>query len=230
MLRKGLTPFLFVLNNDGYEIERQIHGVRPSQSPLSRWCFWLPLTLSQVNAKYNDIQPYNHSLLLDFLAGPPKEGQAKKHAFHKVSTRAELEALLANKEFASANVCNLVEIMMPRGDAPVSPVSFPTRFDTNWQPSLPLAFFSELSSPRPSSPKLPMLMPKFTTLLSTHSLTQSAPLNDPSPTKMKRNTPHLFFMSSHLTKELFRMPSIDALCFPNLCIAWRRPVHRCEIG
>jgi pyruvate decarboxylase len=48
MLRRGLCPYLFVLNNDGYEIERQIHG-------------W--------DAKYNDIQLYDHQLLLPFLAG-----------------------------------------------------------------------------------------------------------------------------------------------------------------
>jgi pyruvate decarboxylase len=100
VLRKGLTPFIFVLNNDGYEIERQIHGV---------------------TAKYNDIQPYDHSLLLDFLAGPKKEGVSRKHKFHKVATRAELDALLNDEAFASADVCNLVEIMMPRGDAPVRP-------------------------------------------------------------------------------------------------------------
>lgn len=48
MLRRGVCPYLFVLNNDGYEIERQIHG-------------W--------EAKYNDIQLYDHQLLLPFLAG-----------------------------------------------------------------------------------------------------------------------------------------------------------------
>lgn len=48
MLRRGLYPYLFVLNNDGYEIERQIHGV---------------------TAEYNNIQPYDHQALLPFLAG-----------------------------------------------------------------------------------------------------------------------------------------------------------------
>jgi TPP-dependent 2-oxoacid decarboxylase len=37
-----------VINNEGYEIERQIHG-------------W--------TAEYNEIQQYNHQLLLPFLAG-----------------------------------------------------------------------------------------------------------------------------------------------------------------
>jgi TPP-dependent 2-oxoacid decarboxylase len=48
MMRRGLKPYIFVLNNDGYEIERQIHG----------WA-----------AEYNNIQPYDHQLLLPFFAG-----------------------------------------------------------------------------------------------------------------------------------------------------------------
>jgi hypothetical protein len=41
MLRRGVKPYLFVINNEGYEIERQIHG-------------W--------TAEYNEIQQYNHQL------------------------------------------------------------------------------------------------------------------------------------------------------------------------
>jgi TPP-dependent 2-oxoacid decarboxylase len=48
MLRRGVQPYLFVLNNDGYEIERQIHGEK---------------------AEYNNIQMYDHQALLPFLAG-----------------------------------------------------------------------------------------------------------------------------------------------------------------
>ncbi|KAL7409361.1 thiamine diphosphate-binding protein [Mrakia frigida] len=100
MMRRGLTPFIFVLNNDGYEIERQIHGV---------------------NAIYNDIQPYNHSLLLDFLSPPPSANQLPyPKKFHKVSTRDELDALLKDPEFQAGKVIQLIEIMMPRHDAPRS--------------------------------------------------------------------------------------------------------------
>ena len=62
MLRRGVHPYIFVLNNDGYEIERLIHGE---------------------TAKYNDIQMYDHQLMLPFLAGkackvrrlPPKPSE-----------------------------------------------------------------------------------------------------------------------------------------------------------
>ena len=73
----------------------------------------------QVTAKYNDIQLYDHSLLLDFLAGRPKKGEKKKHAFHRVETRAELDALLDDDAFAMPDVCRLIELVMPRDDAPV---------------------------------------------------------------------------------------------------------------
>lgn len=97
VLRKGLSPYIFVINNDGYEVERQIHGV---------------------TAVYNDIQLYDHSLLLDFLAGRPKKGEKKKHAFHRVESRAELDALLDDEAFATPDVCRLIELVMPRDDAP----------------------------------------------------------------------------------------------------------------
>ena len=86
-----------MLNNNGYEIEKQIHGV---------------------DRVYNNIQPYNHELLLPFLSPVPKKGEAPKHKFHRVATRDELDALLNDETFNSAKVIQLVEIMMPEGDSP----------------------------------------------------------------------------------------------------------------
>jgi pyruvate decarboxylase len=97
MIRRGLKPIIFVLNNDGYEIEKQIHGV---------------------NREYNDIQPYDHSLILPMLSPKLKKGETPKHKFHEVSTRDELDALLNDKEFNDAGVIQLVEIHMPQHDAP----------------------------------------------------------------------------------------------------------------
>ncbi|GFZ49727.1 pyruvate decarboxylase [Saitozyma sp. JCM 24511] len=94
MLRRGVKPYLFVINNEGYEIERQIHG-------------W--------TAEYNEIQQYNHQLLLPFLAGTKSKCQYESIAVH---TPSELEALLNNKDFAKDDKIRLVEVYMPRGDAP----------------------------------------------------------------------------------------------------------------
>lgn len=44
----GVCPYIFVLNNDGYDVERAQHGM---------------------TSKYNDIQGYDHQLILPMLAG-----------------------------------------------------------------------------------------------------------------------------------------------------------------
>ncbi|SPO29447.1 probable PDC1 - pyruvate decarboxylase, isozyme 1 [Ustilago trichophora] len=108
MIKHGLTPYLFVLNNDGYEIERQIHG--PQRS-------------------YNDIPPYDHSLLLDFFGNDKFASNAESHKndpqrskkqFYRVQTKAELDQLLKDEAFNKPDRIRLVEIMMKRGDAPVA--------------------------------------------------------------------------------------------------------------
>lgn len=111
MVREGLAPILFVLSNDGYEIERQINGPQ---------------------RRYNDIAPYDHSKLLDLFSGPPhkdaassqshaKDPKASKTRYHAVKTKQEMDQLLDNDDFASApskGIIQLVEVFMRRGDAP----------------------------------------------------------------------------------------------------------------
>ncbi|KAK1921586.1 thiamine diphosphate-binding protein [Papiliotrema laurentii] len=94
MLRRGVQPYLFVLNNDGYEIERQIHG-------------W--------EAKYNDIQLYDHQALLPFLAG--KKSKVPYESL-EVHTPKELDELLKNPGFNKPDKLRLIEVYLPRGDAP----------------------------------------------------------------------------------------------------------------
>lgn len=94
MLRHNLSPYLFVLNNDGYEIERIIHGEK---------------------RKYNDIQLYNWQLLLPFFAG---KGNESKYQSYSVHTPGELDNLLLDKEFNEPGKLRLIELHMPRGDVP----------------------------------------------------------------------------------------------------------------
>ncbi|CAE7068050.1 unnamed protein product [Rhizoctonia solani] len=94
MIRHGLNPYIFVLNNDGYEIERCIHG--PTR-------------------KYNDIQPYNHQLLLQLLSKPDGSQPTKSY---KVQSQAELDALLTDETFNKRETIQLVELIMPRDDVP----------------------------------------------------------------------------------------------------------------
>lgn len=94
MLRQGLTPILVyvsgqetskdtidhsfrVLNNDGYVIERKIHGE---------------------NAAYNEIASWRWQEMLHFFGA--KEGST---ASYRVSNRKELDQLFGDADFAKAD-------------------------------------------------------------------------------------------------------------------------------
>ncbi|KAF5389314.1 hypothetical protein D9757_003493 [Collybiopsis confluens] len=93
MLRKGLKPIIFVLNNSGYTIERYLHGKE---------------------RKYNDIMNWKWTALLEVLGD--LEGNLSKS--YTVNSKKELDRLLEDQKFAAADVMQLVEVMMPKLDAP----------------------------------------------------------------------------------------------------------------
>ncbi|KAJ7095933.1 pyruvate decarboxylase [Mycena belliarum] len=93
MLKHGLKPIIFVLNNSGYTIERFLHGKE---------------------RKYNDISNWNWTGLLGVLG----DAEGTLSQSYTVKTQAELEALLATPSFADAGKMQLVEIIMPKHDAP----------------------------------------------------------------------------------------------------------------
>ncbi|KAH3674688.1 hypothetical protein WICMUC_003104 [Wickerhamomyces mucosus] len=90
MIRWGLTPYIFVLNNAGYTIERLIHGEK---------------------AGYNDIQEWDHQLLLQTFG-------AKNYESLKVSTVGEFNELAQDPAFAKNDKIRLIEIILPVMDAP----------------------------------------------------------------------------------------------------------------
>nr|AAQ73618.1 pyruvate decarboxylase [Lachancea kluyveri] len=90
MIRWGLRPYLFVLNNDGYTIERLIHGE---------------------NAQYNEIQPWKN---LDLL---PTFG-AKDYETYRVATTGEWDKLAQDEAFNKNSRIRMVEVMLPVMDAP----------------------------------------------------------------------------------------------------------------
>ncbi|KAJ7780574.1 pyruvate decarboxylase [Mycena maculata] len=93
MLKHGLRPIIFVLNNSGYTIEasRFLHGKE---------------------RKYNDISNWNWTGLLGVLGGTDVSKS------YTVTTKDELSALLDTQSFADAGKIQLVEVMMPKFDAP----------------------------------------------------------------------------------------------------------------
>lgn len=90
MVRFGTLPYLFVLNNAGYTIEKLIHGP---------------------NAGYNQIQPWNHQLMLPYFG-------AEKYESYKVATVGELDKLFQDKNFSKNDTIRLVEVMLAEMDAP----------------------------------------------------------------------------------------------------------------
>lgn len=91
MLRHDLKPIIFVICNDGFTIERFIHGM---------------------NAEYNDIVNWDYKGLVDIFGGSQR---ARKFA---VKTKDELNRLLTDGDFNKAETLQFVELYMKREDAP----------------------------------------------------------------------------------------------------------------
>lgn len=93
MLRNKLNPIVFVICNEGYTIERYIHG-------------W--------DATYNDIQPWDHVNI------PKVFGANDGYKGYRIKTRDELHKLFAEPSFNESDSLRLVELYMPRDDAPAA--------------------------------------------------------------------------------------------------------------
>ncbi|OQD84930.1 hypothetical protein PENANT_c011G09159 [Penicillium antarcticum] len=102
MVRRNLPIIIFVVNNEGYTVEREIHGS---------------------DREYNDIQPWNYKLLPAVCQAAPESVRT-----YDVWTQADLDMLLADRQFGPAGHFNeknpaplrLVELHMPKDDAPES--------------------------------------------------------------------------------------------------------------
>jgi len=92
ILRVGLTPVVIVVNNDGYGVERAIHG--PTR-------------------EYNDIGLWNWTLLPQLFSGPAGEAAFVARA----STVGELRSALDGAGQAQDRLA-LVELVLPRLDIP----------------------------------------------------------------------------------------------------------------
>lgn len=95
IIRKKLNMIIFVLNNDGYTIERLIHGKR---------------------AHYNDVAIWRYLEAPSFF-GADKEGDYAPQTYH-ASNWGELEGIWAKKELWDGKGLRMVEIKMDIDDGP----------------------------------------------------------------------------------------------------------------
>ncbi|KAH6717377.1 pyruvate decarboxylase [Leptodontidium sp. MPI-SDFR-AT-0119] len=95
-IRFGFKPIIFVINNNGYSIERAING--PKQA-------------------YNEVSMlWDHQKMLEFFGAREETGIKSKS--YKCTTVEELEKVLTDDEFAKADYIQVCEIVMDQFDYP----------------------------------------------------------------------------------------------------------------
>ncbi|KAF4502327.1 Pyruvate decarboxylase [Fusarium agapanthi] len=92
MIKQGLNVIIFVINNNGYTIERAIHGR---------------------NADYNDISPWNHQHALG-LFGLSQEEASKR--YFSAKTFAELRTAMDSKAVQESEGVTMIEVFMGQED------------------------------------------------------------------------------------------------------------------
>jgi indolepyruvate decarboxylase len=108
ILRHKLKPIIFLINNDGYTIERLILGAARS---------------------YNDVHPWRYAELCSVF------GDSADFDSRRVSTVGELEDALAST--VTSDKCHFIELTMERMDAPqalktLGPVYARLDYGTSW--------------------------------------------------------------------------------------------------
>lgn len=89
MIRWGLTPYIFIMNNQGYSVDRFLHS----------------------NANYYDIQQWNYSIL-------PSIFGAKDYESRKIITVGDFQSMVQDPLFSINNRIRILEIMLPPMDVP----------------------------------------------------------------------------------------------------------------
>jgi pyruvate decarboxylase len=94
MLKHKLDIIIILINNDGYTIERWVHGMR---------------------AAYNDIPMWRYADLPRVMGGDPSD-----HTTYTINTVEELESMWASNALKQPKGMHFVEMRMPKEDAPLS--------------------------------------------------------------------------------------------------------------
>ncbi|EEU34407.1 uncharacterized protein NECHADRAFT_82254 [Fusarium vanettenii 77-13-4] len=102
MIRNKLDVTIFVLNNDGYTIERIIHGFDES---------------------YNSVQPWRNLEAPNYFGAPRDDASYPVRTF-LAKNWGELQTVLQCPELQEGKGLNMIEVTMEMADAPQSLVSF----------------------------------------------------------------------------------------------------------
>lgn len=97
IIRHNLNVVIFLINNDGYTIERCIHGA---------------------NQDYNDVPKWR------YLQAPGFFGAAEGCYTATARTYGELEKVLADEKLVNGKGLRMVEVFMDKDDAPVGPLKY----------------------------------------------------------------------------------------------------------
>lgn len=98
IIRNRLPLTIFILNNDGYTIERFIHGMK---------------------ATYNDIQPWRYLEAANYF-GAPMNDPTYPIMNRRLENWGEMMDLLRDETLGDGRGLKMVEVMMEREDAPES--------------------------------------------------------------------------------------------------------------
>lgn len=94
MITHGTRPIVLLINNDGYTIERVIHGAKQQYNDIARW-------------------NYYHTLRLFGMSD-----EVAKKSFFRAETKENLEAIFAKKEVRNPQNVVMLEIVIDKMDAP----------------------------------------------------------------------------------------------------------------
>ncbi|CEL00835.1 Putative Thiamine pyrophosphate-requiring enzyme [Aspergillus calidoustus] len=99
IIHQGLNVIVFLINNDGYTIERCIHGRKQA---------------------YNDIAPWRYLKAPEFFGANQEEsrGQRNANGTWQIRTWADFNSVLQDEELADGKGLRMVEVFMDRLDAP----------------------------------------------------------------------------------------------------------------
>ena len=99
MIRARLDVIIFVLNNQGYTVERWIHGMK---------------------AEYNDIMPWRYLQTAEYFGAASVQDDTYPIFTERASSWRELSQVLQSPQVVRGKGLTIVELLLEESDAPLS--------------------------------------------------------------------------------------------------------------